>query len=248
MKEICILPGTDKNGKSESFDCIKLRRGEMTAVVGGTGSGKSRFIKDIEQLVLGDSVTHRRVLLDGKEVETSLRMEQSTSLIAHLGQNMRFVLDTDVAEFLELHIACRKKQGVSPREVIQLANTLTPEAVSPDQNLTTLSGGQTRALMIADVALICQSPVVLVDEIENAGVEKRAALEALTGQDKILIVVTHAPHTALLCSRRIRMENGAVVEVAVRTKEEEKLLCKLEEQYTLESSLQNRLRRGEILV
>lgn len=248
MEALCILPGTDKDGKAEGFAPVTLRRGEMTAVVGGTGSGKSRLIKDIEQLVRGDSVTRRTVLLDGEPVKIEERMGRSTRLIAHLGQSMRFVLDAGVAEFLTLHMGCRGKGDITPEEVIALANSLTPEPITAEQNLTTLSGGQTRALMIADVALICQSPVVLVDEIENAGVDKRVALDALTGRDKILLVVTHDPHTALLCGSRIRLHNGAVVDITKRTQEEERLLAQLEQQYTFQGGLQNRLRRGERLI
>lgn len=247
MRELAILPGFDKDGGPEAFVPIPLRRGEMVAVVGGTGSGKSRLIKDVEQLVRGDSVTGRHIHIDGAPVPLERQLTLSTGLIAHLGQNMRFVLDAQVAEFLALHIRCRGR-AVDADAVVEVANSLTPEPIAPDQNLTTLSGGQTRALMIADIALVCRSPVVLVDEIENAGIDKGKALSILTGADRIVLVVTHDPHTALLCGRRIRMENGAVVEVAARSGEEAALLHTLEQQYTLQNKLQNSLRTGRKLI
>jgi len=40
-------------------------------------------------------------------------------------------------------------------------------------NLLNLSGGQSRALMVSDVANISISPIILIDEIENAGNKKR---------------------------------------------------------------------------
>lgn len=246
MSELTILPGVDKDGNPESFEPLLLRPGEMTAIVGNTGSGKSRLIKDVEQLVQGDSITRRHILLNGKPVNIEDQLRLSTELIAHLGQNMRFVLDANVSEFLELHIRCRGRK-LDSAAVVELANTLTPEPVSPAQSLTTLSGGQSRALMIADIALVCSSPIVLVDEIENAGIDKRKALSVLTGTDKIILVVSHDPHTALLCHRRIRMENGAVAEIVERSKEEETLLYTLEEQYTLHRQLQDNLRKGRTL-
>lgn len=248
MNRICILPGTGKTGLPEPFENINLRGGDMMAVVGDTGSGKSRFIKDIEQLVTGDSITKRRILLNGNEVPAKDRIGISTKLIAHLGQNMRFVLDTGVLEFLQIHIACRNHSNIDAEAVIALANTLTPEKISAKQNLTTLSGGQTRALMIADVAMVCQSPIVLVDEIENAGIDKSLALSILMGSGKIIIVVTHDPHTALLCSRRIRIENGAVQQCMDRSRDEEILLKKLEEEYIIQTILRNKLRKGAALV
>lgn len=48
----------------------------------------------------------------------------SSQLVAHLGQNMRFVLDASVEEFLALHAQCRGKE-TPPVEVLALANEIT---------------------------------------------------------------------------------------------------------------------------
>ncbi len=45
--------------------------------------------------------------------------------------------------------------------------------------MTELSGGQTRALLIADATIICNTPIVLLDEVENAGIHRTRALELL---------------------------------------------------------------------
>ena len=110
MQSVTILPGRDKAGNPEPFQSVTLKRGELCTIVGNTGSGKSRLIKDVEQLAHGDSVTHRWVLLDGAEVPAERRQRLSTQLVAHLGQNMRFVLDTSVEEFLALHARCRGRK------------------------------------------------------------------------------------------------------------------------------------------
>ena len=52
MRSVTILAGCGKDGRPEPFDTISLERGELYTIVGNTGSGKSRFIKDIEQLAL----------------------------------------------------------------------------------------------------------------------------------------------------------------------------------------------------
>ena len=60
--------------------------------------------------------------------------------------------------------------------------TTLPERGSiPRRPLRPLSGGQSRALMIADTALLSESPIVLIDEIENAGVDRRLALNLFLG-------------------------------------------------------------------
>ena len=59
MQSVTILPAGTRPG-SRNFQGITLERGELCTIVGNTGSGKSRFIKDVEQLAHGDSVTRRR--------------------------------------------------------------------------------------------------------------------------------------------------------------------------------------------
>ena len=159
---------------------------------------------------------------------------------------MRFVLDATVGEFVALHASCRDA-CVPVQEVVELANEITPEAIDVAMGLGQLSGGQTRALMIADVACICDSPVVLVDEIENAGINKDAALRVLCDASKLVLVVTHDPHTALMARTRIVMANGAVSAVRTRTSAEEGLFDELRQMYERQMALQECVRKGEAL-
>lgn len=246
MHKMTILSGRGKDGAPEQVSSLTLSRGVLYTIVGNTGSGKSRLIKDIEQLADGDSLTGRRILLDGQAVPLSRREEISAGLVAHLGQNMRFVLDTTVEDFLKLHAQCRGK-SVDFEQILTLTNRITPEPVSMGENLNHLSGGQSRALMIADVAMICDSPIVLIDEIENAGVDKEQALELLRSQDKLVLVVTHDPHTALMARSRIVMEGGAIMAYVQRTPQEEALYETLSIAYRRQRQHQTLLRKGEHL-
>ncbi len=243
MKTITIYPGRDKDGNPEKYEKLTMQCGEMYTIVGNTGAGKSRLIKDIEQLAAGDSPTGRIIETDGQRLESRERQQASMELVAHLGQSMRFVLDITVGEFLKLHGQCRGR-GVCAEQVLALTNEMTAEPVRAAQNLNLLSGGQARALMIADVALVCDSPIVLADEIENAGIDKEKALQALCSRDKLVLVVTHDPHTALMAPRRLVLENGGVAAVIDRSRKEEALYQELSERYRNNRRLQQRLRRG----
>ena len=170
----------------------------------------------------------------------------SSQLVAHLGQNMRFVLDSTVDEFLHLHARCRGC-SVTPSEVLALTNEITPEPVLLTANLNELSGGQSRALMIADIALICDSPVVLIDEIENAGIDKERALQLLKSKEKLVLVVTHDTHTALMAHQRIVLRGGAVCSVVTRTDGEAALYKELGESYQRQLHYQTLLRKGDTL-
>ncbi|MCI8511696.1 MAG: ATP-binding cassette domain-containing protein [Lachnospiraceae bacterium] len=248
MNTLTILPGHARDGTPETFEALSLKPGEILAVVGNTGSGKSRLIKDIEQLVGRDSVTGRLILLDGARIAPANRLLVSDRLVAHLSQNMRFVLDVTVAEFLRLHCLCRDKAANLPASVIALANTITPEPILPGNSLNLLSGGQSRALMIADIAMVCDSPIVLIDELENAGIDKKRAFGLLADSGKLILIVTHDPHTALMASRRIILEGGAIVRILERSKEEALLSGELDRSYERQRALQQRMRKGERLI
>jgi len=81
--------------------------------------------------------------------------------------------------------------------------------------------------MIADTALLSASPVLLIDEIENAGVDKIRALALLLKSEKIVVMATHDPVLALSAQRRLVVENGAVRKVLVRTPEEVAVLARI---------------------
>lgn len=246
IKNITIIAGNDKSKNKENFDKINLYVGNMYAIIGNTGSGKSRLIKDIEQLVNKDSVTKRKILINDKLIKDEDRYDFSSNMIAHLSQNMRFVLDSSVEEFINLHNKCRNK-NIPFNEVINLANTIASEPIHKNQNLNLLSGGQTRALMIADIALICDSPIVLIDEIENAGINKITALKTLYNTNKLILLVTHDTQIALMAKSRIIMQNGSIKKVVNKTIDEEKLLKKLEKQYKKNLIIQEKLRNGDLL-
>lgn len=91
--------------------------------------------------------------------------------------------------------------------------------------MTELSGGQTRALLIADATIVCDTPIVLLDEVENAGINRTRALELLRRERKIFIFVTHDPRIALLSDYRIVMRAGSIIDV-LETNAEEKQLSK----------------------
>ena len=141
---------------------------------------------------------------------------------------MNFVMDTTVGDFLILHASSRNiDSDAIVNDVIALANTLAGEPINPHDFITTLSGGQSRALMIADIALISDSPIVLVDEIENAGIDKLQALQVLSDKGKIVIVASHDPVIMLMAKRRVVMRNGGMNKVLSTNQKETELLHEL---------------------
>ncbi|MGM0432454.1 MAG: ATP-binding cassette domain-containing protein [Spirochaetota bacterium] len=249
VSSITVYPGTDKHGKREHFQELTLRAGEITCIVGPTGSGKSRLLADIEWVAQGDTPTERTIHINGQIPDTSWRFATSGKLVAQLSQNMNFVMDLSVEEFIRMHAESRMR--AHPEEitqtVIEQANALAGEAFSPSSQITSLSGGQSRALMIADAAILSTSPVIVIDEIENAGIDRQKALQLLLAKEKIVIMATHDPVLALLGTRRVVIGQGGIRHVISTTDSERELLGELQAIDNRIHTLRTQLRNGERL-
>lgn len=246
---LSILPGNDKSGDREGFERLDIKKSEMIAIVGPTGSGKSRLLADIEWTAQADTPTKRTILINGELPDKKWRFSSNNKLVAQLSQNMNFVMDLSVSEFLELHAKSRMVENIEETvdKIILEANKLAGEKFRMDTQITALSGGQSRALMIADTAILSSSPIVLIDEIENAGIDRKKALELLISSDKIVLMATHDPMLALLADRRIVINNGGIAEIIETTEKEKQRLVELEEMDKVIQEMRRRLRYGELV-
>jgi ABC-type lipoprotein export system ATPase subunit len=248
VESITIRGGRDKSGRPEDLD-LTVRPGEVVCIVGPTGSGKSRFLADIEWLAQGDTPTGRTVLIDGAPPAPGRRFALDGKLVAQLSQNMNFVIDLSVEEFVTMHAESRLAEdvaGVTAR-VIALANDLAGEKFAPETPVTALSGGQSRALMIADTACLSTSPIVLIDEIENAGIDRKRAVRTLVDSRKIVLMATHDPILALMGDRRLVFRNGGISRIIATSEGERANLALFEEMDTRLNVVRNALRNGELI-
>ena len=249
INELRILSGTDKNGEPEGIEEVVIRRGDVMAIAGPTGSGKSLLLSDIAQLANGDSQSGRKVFVDGVVVDP---FSISTRVTASLSQNMHFVMDLNVGDFVNLHaksrgIATEEEGGAVGKRVIALTNELAGEPISADTHLSSLSGGQSRALMIADAALISDAPVVLIDEIENAGIDKTRGIKLLATEGKMVLISTHDPTIMLAAQKRLIMKNGAMLKLIQpngNEKEQLKFLVRIDR---FLAEIRQELREGKTL-
>lgn len=248
VESLTIIGGFDKTGRPEELE-LTLQPGEVICIVGPTGSGKSRLLADIEWVAQGDTPTRRKVLINNKIPDNKWRFSTEHKLVAQLSQNMNFVMDLTAEEFVRMHAECRLVPDPEEKvaRILEQANQLAGEQFKPDTPVTSLSGGQSRALMIADMAILSKSPIVLIDEIENAGIDRKKALELLVRQEKIILMATHDPILALMGDKRLVIRNGGIAKIIASSDEERKNLAMLEELDNRLLALRNRIRFGETL-
>ena len=249
IRSLTILPGTDKSGNAENFKELVLHTSQIISIVGPTGSGKSRLLADIEWVAQNDTPTHRTILINGQLPDKAIRFSVNNKLVAQLSQNMNFVMDLSVEEFIKLHAESRliEDTDTAVQNIITAANKLAGEKFNLSTPITALSGGQSRALMIADTAILSASPIILIDEIENAGIDRKKALQLLVSKEKIVLMATHDPALALYADKRIVIKNGGIAAVIETTQKEKALLAELEAIDEKVQTMRENLRNGKLL-
>jgi ABC-type lipoprotein export system ATPase subunit len=249
IETLSILGGRGRQGEEEGVARIDLRMGEVLSIVGPTGSGKTELINDIERFAYDNTPSGRRILVNGSPIPEDAVGDPRRNPVALITQHTNFLSDLPVKEFLRIHAGIRGGEDAEAlvEKTVQFANELTGEAIDEANAMTELSGGQTRALLIADAVVIGNSPIILLDEIENAGIHRTRALELLRRHRKIFVFVTHDPRIALLSNLRIVMRNGAMQKVIPRDARERRVADALSRLDDIILEYRAKIRAGEPL-
>ncbi|WP_433168311.1 ATP-binding cassette domain-containing protein [Kribbella sp. CA-247076] len=197
--------------------CIEARQGELIALVGANGAGKSTAIN----LLVGSLTPDRgRVLIDGKDAADLTEGER----LGHFGL---LVQEFGRFEFtLRDAVALGSPQPVSDRDVrAALAGTFAAELALDTQlgqqwGGTGISGGQWQRLALARIRLrdagvwILDEPTSAIDA--EAEQEIFAELRRTSG-GRITIVVSHRAWTLREMDRIYVIDHGAVVQQGTYT-------------------------------
>lgn len=250
IRELTLLGGFGKDGDPEPVGRLDMRMGDVVSIVGPTGSGKTALINDIALFANADTPSRRRVLVNGAPAPAVFQEDPSRNPIALITQHTTFLSDLPVRRFLSIHAKIRgsERQESVVEETLAFANELTGEPVIESAAMTELSGGQTRALLLADAVVIGNSPVILLDEIENAGIDRLRALQLLKRYRKIFVFVTHDLRITLLSDFRVVLSHGAMQSVVALSDEERRVASRIGLVDRIMVDMRDRLRFGERLV
>ena len=203
-KEKEVLHGVD----------MKIRQGEVTAIVGPSGSGKSTIARLIDSLWDTDS---GRIIYGGIDIK-ELPLDYYTDQIAYVAQD-NYLFDMSVMENIRLG-----KKGAADEEVINAAKSSGCHdfIMSLENGYDTivggagghLSGGERQRICIAR-AMLKNAPVIILDEAtaytdpENEALVQSSVAKLVRG--KTLIVIAHRLST-IMDADKIFVVNGGNIE------------------------------------
>jgi polar amino acid transport system ATP-binding protein len=195
---------------------LSVEAGEIIAVIGRSGSGKSTMLRCINGL---EPIQEGRIMFDGETVNdpaTNLRklrqrvgiVFQSYNLFPHLSVERNITLAPRVVKGMEREAARELAAGALAR--VGLAEKID---AYPDQ----LSGGQQQRVAIAR-SLAMKPQLMLFDEITSAldpelTGEVLKVLEKVAGEGMTMMLVTHEIGFARrVATRLIFMHQGRIWE------------------------------------
>jgi putative ABC transport system ATP-binding protein len=194
---------------------LDLVRGEMVAIMGASGSGKSTTLNVIGTL---DRPTAGRYFLDGEPVEALDEVELSALRNRKLGfvfQSFHLLPRDSALANVELPMVYA---GVRPRERRERARAALARVGlgdREDHRPNQLSGGQQQRVAIAR-AIVNQPVLVLADEPTGAldSSTTRQVMElfrSLHAQGITVVLVTHDPAIASYADRVVTFADGGIV-------------------------------------
>lgn len=208
---------SDGDSEIRALDGVSLsiEKGEFTAIVGSSGSGKSTCMNIIGCLDIPTSGTY---FLNGTDVSTmdekSLAHVRNKE-IGFIFQQYNLIPKLNVLENVELPLLYKGVPSRQRGEMAMLALERVGLSDRASKYPAQLSGGQQQRVSIAR-ALAGNPPVILADEPTGAldsktGREVLDFLKQLNGEGTTIILITHDNSIAEEIPRVVRIHDGKII-------------------------------------
>jgi len=203
---------------------LDLYAGEVVALVGDNGAGKSSFIKMLSGVITPDAGS---IALHGREVRFGTPAQARAAGIETLHQNLGLVDVFNVAEniFLGRELIKRRlglipvlDKGAMRRRTQELLQRIGANLPSIDRPVRAMSGGQRQAVAIARLLLNEVHLLIMDEPMAALGVDEgRKVLDLiveLRARGLAVLIISHnLEHVFTVADRICVMKNGNVVGV-----------------------------------
>ncbi|HEX4986109.1 MAG TPA: ATP-binding cassette domain-containing protein [Burkholderiales bacterium] len=204
--------------------CLDLYAGEVVALVGDNGAGKSTFVRMLSGVIAPDTGT---LAIDGREVRFGSPAQARAAGIETLHQSLALVDVFDVPGnvFLGRELV-RRRFGVLPvldkaamrRRTAELLQRIGANLPSIDRPVRAMSGGQRQAVAIARLLLNEVRLLIMDEPMAALGVDEGRKVLDLIAELRarglaVLIISHNLEHVFSVADRICVMKNGGIVGV-----------------------------------
>ena len=194
---------------------LKIKEGELVAIMGSSGSGKSTLLNIIGMLDNYDSGSYKLDNVPIKNLDETKAAKYRNKFLGFVFQSFNLINYKTALENIALPLYY---QGISRNERQKVAQEYLKKVGLADwaEHLPSeLSGGQKQRIAIAR-ALASQPKVLLADEPTGAldsttSEEVMDLIKQINNEGKTILVVTHEQDIANMCKRIITLKDGIIM-------------------------------------
>lgn len=219
VEDLCKIYNPGENEvRALDHVSLEIKKGELVAIIGQSGSGKSTFMNMLGCL---DVPTSGKYYLNGTDVSEMTDNELSEVRNHEIGfifQGFNLIANLNAIENVELPLIYRGIDRKTRHELAIESLKMVGLEKRMDHKPSEMSGGQQQRVAIAR-AIAAQPPVILADEptgnLDSHTSEEVMALmqNVVRKQKKTLVMVTHDNHLATYADRVFHIIDGKIVKI-----------------------------------
>ncbi|MCW5955752.1 MAG: ABC transporter ATP-binding protein [Pyrinomonadaceae bacterium] len=196
---------------------LDVEEGEFVAIMGPSGCGKSTLLHLLGGLL---SPTSGSIIIDGEDLakvsdaqRTDIRRRKIGFVFQRFNLFPTLTAEGNLKLAEKIHLGNGAKSNVNRREILKMLKLEDKMHHKPLE----LSGGEQQRVALAR-AVINRPAIILADEptgnldTENSEIVLEMFKELNEKYNQTIIMITHNPEAAAVCSRIIRMRDGHVVD------------------------------------
>lgn len=195
---------------------MDIEEGEFVAIMGPSGCGKSTLLHLLGGLL---SPTSGTIIIDGEDLSkvsdaerTDIRRRKIGFVFQRFNLFPTLTAEGNLKLAEKIHSGNGAKNSDNRREVLRLLKLENKMHHKPLE----MSGGEQQRVALAR-AIINRPSIILADEptgnldTENSAIVLDMFKELNEKYNQTIIMITHNPEAAAVCSRTIRMRDGHIV-------------------------------------